>query len=69
MDLKCKLIEKSFTDTEGQSHNYYVLEFKLSDGSTLEQSIKSDKARLLKLSEKISDKKDFWGSNTLPELE
>lgn len=68
MELKCKLIEKSFTDNEGLSHNYYVLEFKLSDGSTLEQSIKSDKARLLKLSEKVADR-DFWGSNTLPELE
>lgn len=68
MDLKCKLVEKSFIDNEGKSHNYYVLSFKLSDGSTLEQSIKGDKARLLKLSEKVADK-DFWGSNTLPELE
>lgn len=59
MELKCKLVEKSFTADDGSSHQYYVLEFKLSDGSTLEQSIKSDKARLIKLSEKIADKDSF----------
>ena len=69
MELKCKLLEKSFTDADGQSHAYYVLEFKLSDGSTLEQSIKSDKAKLIKLSESLNTKKDFWGSNNLPGLE
>ena len=25
MDLKCKLLEKSFKDADGQSHAYYVL--------------------------------------------
>ena len=68
MELKCKLIEKTFKDDDDKIHSYYVLAFKLSDGSDLEITVKSDKARLLKLSEKISDK-DFWGSNTLPELE
>lgn len=53
MELKCKLIEKSFKDAEGNSHAYYVLSFDLADGSSLEVSIKGDKAKLLKLSNNI----------------
>ena len=53
MELKCKLIEKSFKDDEGKSHVYYVLSFDLADGSNLEVSIKGDKAKLLKLSNNI----------------
>lgn len=72
MELKCKLIEKSFNADDGV-HQYYVLQFKLYDGSTLEQSIKKDKVQILKLSENIANvgnkKDDFWGSDTLPELE
>ena len=52
MDLKCKLLEKSFKDADGQSHAYYVLAFTLVDNSTLEISVKGDKAKLLKLSKK-----------------
>lgn len=63
MELKCKLVEKTFKDAEGQTHAYSVLAFDLIDGSTLEISVKGDKAKLLKLSNNINDKmpdKDFW---------
>lgn len=60
MELNCKLIEKTFTDKEGVSRNYNALEFTLSDGSTLEVTLKSDKARLLKLSNTQKIDKDFW---------
>lgn len=50
MELNCKLIEKTFTDADGQSHAYYVLSFKLIDDSNLDIPIKGDKAKLLKLS-------------------
>lgn len=63
MELKCKLIEKTFKDADGQNHAYYVLAFDLADGSSLEISVKGDKAKLLKLSNNINDKlpdKDFW---------
>lgn len=62
MELKCKLIEKSFKDADGQSHAYYVLSFNLADNSTLEISVKGDKAKLLKLSNNINSnsKEDFW---------
>ena len=64
MELNCKLIEKSFIDSDGLSHAYYVLSFKLADGSDLEISIKGDKAMLLKLSNSLSEKSpetdNFW---------
>lgn len=60
MDLNCKLIEKAFTDKDGLSRNYFVLQFTLSDGSTLDVTLKGDKARILKLSNSQVDK-DFWG--------
>lgn len=64
MELKCKLIEKTFKDADGQSHAYYVLSFKLADGSDLDISIKGDKAMLLKLSNSLSEKSpetdNFW---------
>lgn len=50
MELKCKLLEKSFNGSDGNTHFYYVLSFNLIDGSTLEVSLKSDKAKLLKIS-------------------
>lgn len=62
MNLKCKLVEKAFTDNDGNSRNYYVLQFNLVDGSTLDITIKGDKAKLLKLSEKLDN------SNEMPEL-
>lgn len=64
MELNCKLIEKSFKDSDGQSHSYYVLSFILADGSYLDISIKGDKAMLLKLSNSLSEKspetENFW---------
>ena len=63
MNLKCKLLEKSFKDADGNSHAYYVLSFDLADGSNLEVSLKGDKAKLLRLSNNVNDKmpdKDFW---------
>lgn len=61
MELKCKLVEKSFKDADGQSHAYYVLSFDLADGSNLEVSLKGDKAKLLKLSNNVNTKDDdFW---------
>lgn len=59
MELKCKLLEKSFKDAEGNTHAYYVLSFNLADGSTLEVSLKGDKAKLLRLSNNVIDK-DVW---------
>lgn len=55
MELKCKLMEKTFKDSEGQSHEYYVLSFDLADGSNLEVSIKGDKAKLLRLSNNMDN--------------
>lgn len=64
MELKCKLIEKTFKDADGQSHAYYVLSFKLADGSDLEISVKGDKAKLLKLSNNLQENspetENFW---------
>ena len=59
MELKCKLLEKSFKDAEGNTHAYYVLSFNLADGSTLEVSLKGDKAKLLRLSNNVIDK-EIW---------
>lgn len=61
MELKCKLIEKAFKSDDGESRNYYVLSFELADGSNLEVTIKSDKAKLLKLSNNLNE-------NTMPEF-
>nr|DAU95971.1 MAG TPA: hypothetical protein [Inoviridae sp.] len=64
MELKCKLIEKTFKDADGQSHAYYVLSFHLADGSDLEISVKGDKAKLLKLSNNLQENspetENFW---------
>lgn len=65
MDLKCKLVEKSFKDSEGLKHSYYVLSFDLADDSTLEVNIKGDKAKILKLSTNVDNKNsnnDFWSN-------
>lgn len=60
MELKCELVEKSFKDADGQSHAYYVLSFKLADGSNLDLPVKGDKAKLLKLSNSVNTHKEFW---------
>lgn len=56
MELICKLIEKTFIDKDGVSHPYQVLSFELFDGSKVEIPIKSDKAKLLKLSNQLDNK-------------
>ena len=65
MELKCKLIEKSFKDKNtGEDRSYNALSFQLADGSTLEVTIKGDKAKLLRLSNNINSESDsvdnFW---------
>ena len=61
MELKCKLLEKTFKDSDGQSHVYYVLAFRLADDSILEISVKGDKAKLLELSNNVnSSQNNFW---------
>ena len=61
MELKCKLLDKTFKDSDGQSHVYYVLAFRLADDSILEISVKGDKAKLLKLSNNVnSSQNNFW---------
>ena len=62
MDLKCKLVKKTFTTKDGEVREYYVLEFSISDTDTLDITIKKDKAQLLLLSQKVIGfpEKPFW---------
>ena len=63
MKLECKLVEKAFTDKDGQTRSYNALVFNLADGSTLDVTIKSDKAKLLKLSANVNESTmpdNFW---------
>lgn len=61
MDLKCKLIKKTFTAENGELREYHVLQFPISDGETIETPIKKDKANLLRLSNKLNfPEKPFW---------
>ena len=62
MELNCKLVEKTFKDSDGKSHPYYTLSFKLIDDTVLEIPVKGDKAKLLILSNSVSPSKkdDFW---------
>lgn len=64
MDLKCKLVKKTFTVESGEVREYYVLEFSIADNETLEITIKKDKAQLLLLSQKVIGfpDKPFWSS-------
>lgn len=62
MDLKCKLVKKTFTAENGEVRDYYVLEFCIADNETLDITIKKDKAQLLLLSQKVVKfpEKPFW---------
>lgn len=62
MDLKCKLVKKTFTAENGEVREYHVLEFPISDNETMEITIKKDKAQLLLLSQKVIGfpEKPFW---------
>lgn len=62
MDLKCKLVKKTFTSENGEVREYFVLEFPIADNETMEITIKKDKAQLLLLSQKVIGfhEKPFW---------
>ena len=63
MELKCKLVKKTFKADDGSSRDYYVLEFILVDGSTLDITLKSDKAKILLMSNNLSSSnvdKSIW---------
>lgn len=62
MDLKCKLVKKTFTTENGEVREYYVLEFLLANDEKLEITIKKDKAQLILLSQKVIGfpEKPFW---------
>lgn len=61
MELKCVLVEKSFNDKNtGEERKYNALVFKLADGSTMEVTIKGDKAKLLRLSNNVNIDKEIW---------
>lgn len=57
MDISLKLLERSFTIDNGEVKKYFVLNYKLVDGSDLDLPVKGDKAKLLLLSLKISNAK------------
>lgn len=63
MDLKCKLVEKTFTDKDGNQRSYYALVFKLADDTSLDITVKGDKAKLLKLSNNINT------NNSMPDVD
>lgn len=54
MDLKCKLVKKTFTADNGEVRIYHVLVFDLTNEEKLEITIKGDKAKLLILNEKLN---------------
>lgn len=62
MDLKCKLVKKTFTAENGEYRSYYVLEFPIVDNEKMDITIKKDKAQLLMLSKKTINlpDNDFW---------
>lgn len=61
MDLKCKLIKKTFTADNGEVREYHVLSFPIADGESIEIPIKKDKANLIRLSSKLNfPEKPFW---------
>lgn len=64
MKLNFELLEKTFEDENGQKHPYNVLAYTLYDNSKIELPIKSDKAKLIRLSENMSKMptldKDIW---------
>lgn len=57
MNFDCKLVKKAFTTQEGREQDYFVIQFVLADGSTLDVPIKSDKAKLLVMSYNLSKNK------------
>lgn len=66
MRLQCELVKKTFTDKDGQTREYNALVFTLADGSTLDVTIKSDKAKLLAMSHNVANKKNTVSEDELP---
>lgn len=56
MDVIGKLNKKTFIDSNGELHEYYVLQFELYGGEVLEITVKGDKAKLLIMSQELNNK-------------
>ena len=59
MDFNCKLVKKTFTTKDNETREYYVLQFNILKDEVLEITIKSDKAKLLMLSQNSLSFPDF----------
>ena len=57
MEIVGKLVKKEFTTSDGQVKEYYVLLIPLVGNEKMEITIKSDKAKLLIMSETIKNNK------------
>lgn len=57
MEIVGKLVKKEFTTPDGQVKEYYVLSIPLVGNEKMEITIKSDKAKLLIMSETIKNSK------------
>lgn len=57
MTLECKLVKKTFNTDDGQNREYYALVFELADGTSLDVTLKGDKAKLLVMSYNLSKNK------------
>ena len=70
MDLNCKLVKKTFTAENGEVREYHVLEFPITEGETLDITIKKEKAQILLLSQTVSDfpEKTFWSEEETTSL-
>lgn len=54
MNIDAKLVEKTFTTKDtGEVRKYYAIELPLVDGTNLEVTLKSDKAKIFLMSEKL----------------
>lgn len=56
MKLEFELIKKHFITESGEKRDYYVLIYKLADGTDLEVTLKGDKAKLLIMSYNLTHK-------------
>lgn len=56
MKLQFELVKKAFTTESGEKRDYYVLVYKLADGTDLEVTLKGDKAKLLIMSYNLTNK-------------
>ena len=56
MILEFELKKKHFITNDGEQRDYYVLVYKLADGTDLEVTLKGDKAKLLIMSYNLTKK-------------